>query len=90
MDLFWCKENEKCKTKQNILLAFCVLNFVFSLVATLANLLIIRTLMKASTLPANVKKMLNCKKEENWGEAKGERDDTFFLLSLSPFFLILP
>ena len=20
MDLFWCKENEKCKTKQNILL----------------------------------------------------------------------
>ena len=33
--------------------------------ATLANLLIIRALMKASTLPANVKKMLNCKKEEN-------------------------
>ena len=44
----------------------------------------------ASTLPANVKKILNCKKEQNWGEAKGERDDTFFLLSLSPFFLILP
>ena len=44
----------------------------------------------ASTLPANVKKILNWKKEENWGEAKGERDDTFFLLSLSPFFLILP
>ena len=44
--------------------------------------------MKASTLPANVVELQ--KKKENWGEAKGKRDDTFFLLSLSPFFLISP
>ena len=36
---------------------FCVLNFVFSLVATLGNLLAIRALMKTSTIPATVKKM---------------------------------
>ena len=53
--------------------------------ATLENLLTIRALMKASTLPANVKKMLNCKKEENWDEAKRKRDDTFFS-SPSPLF----
>ena len=40
------------------LLAFCVLNFVFSVVATLENLLVIRALMKASTIPATVKKLL--------------------------------
>ena len=39
------------------LLAFCVLNFVFSVVATLENLLVIRALMKASTIPATVKKL---------------------------------
>ena len=38
-------------------LGFCVLNFVFSLVATLGNLLVIRALMKASTIPATVKKL---------------------------------
>ena len=36
---------------------FCVLNFVFSLVATLGNLLVIRALMKTSTIPATVKKL---------------------------------
>ena len=54
--------------------------------ATLANLLVIRALMKASTLPGNVKKMLNCKKEENWGEAEGKRDDTVFSPLPLPFF----
>ena len=78
------------RLRRSFFLAFCVLNFVFSLVATLANLLVIRALMKASTLPGNVKKTLNCKKEENWGEAMRKRDDTFFLLSLSPFFLFSP
>ena len=36
---------------------FCVLNFAFSLVATLANLLVIHALMKTSTIPATVKKL---------------------------------
>ena len=39
------------------ILAFCVLQFTFSLVATLGNLLVIRVLIKASTIPANVRKM---------------------------------
>ena len=43
--------------KRSSLLAFCVLNFVFSVVATLQNLLVIRALMKASTIPATVKKL---------------------------------
>ena len=38
-------------------LGFYVLNFVFSLVATLGNFLVIRALMKTSTIPATVKKM---------------------------------
>ena len=38
-------------------LGFCVLNFVFSLVATLGNLLVIRALMKTSTIPTTVKKL---------------------------------
>ena len=38
-------------------LCFCVLNFGFSLVATLGNLLVIRALMKNSTIPATVKKL---------------------------------
>ena len=42
--------------------------------------------MKASTLPGNVKKTLNCKKEENWGEAEGKRDDTVFSPLPLPFF----
>ena len=37
--------------------AFCVWYFTFSLVATLGNLLVIRALIKASTIPANVRKM---------------------------------
>ena len=43
--------------RRSFFLGFCVLNFVFSLVATLGNLLVIRALMKASTIPATVKKM---------------------------------
>ena len=43
--------------RKSSLLAFCVLNFVFSVVATLENLLVIRALMKASTIPATVKKL---------------------------------
>ena len=39
------------------ILAFSVLHFTFSLVATLGNLLVIRALIKASTIPANVRKM---------------------------------
>ena len=39
------------------ILAFCVLQFTFSLVATLGNLLVICALIKASTIPANVRKM---------------------------------
>ena len=37
--------------------AFCVSHFTFSLMATLGNLLVIRVLIKASTIPANVRKM---------------------------------
>ena len=44
--------------RRSSLLAFCVLNFVFSVVATLENILVIRALMKASTIPATVKKLL--------------------------------
>ena len=43
--------------RRSFFLGFCVLNFVFSLVATLGNLLVIRALMKASTTPATVKKL---------------------------------
>ena len=39
------------------ILAFCVLHFTFSLVATLGNLLVICALIKPSTIPANVRKM---------------------------------
>ena len=44
--------------KRSFFLGFCVFNFVFSLVATLGNLLVIRVLMKNSTIPATVKKLL--------------------------------
>ena len=37
------------------MLCFCVSNLTFSLVATLENLIIIRTLWKASSIPANLK-----------------------------------
>ena len=43
--------------RRSFLLGFCVLNFVFSLVATLGNLLVIRALMNNSTIPATVKKL---------------------------------
>ena len=43
--------------RRSSLLALYVLNFVFSVVATLENLLVIRALMKASTIPATVKKL---------------------------------
>ena len=43
--------------RRSFFLGFCVLNFVFSLVATLGNLLAIRALIKTSTIPATVKKM---------------------------------
>ncbi|CAH3152622.1 unnamed protein product, partial [Porites lobata] len=42
---------------RSCILAFCVLHFTFSLVATLGNLLVIRALIKASMIPANVRKM---------------------------------
>ena len=43
--------------RRSFFFGFCVLNFVFSLVATLGNLLVIRALMKNSTIPATVKKL---------------------------------
>ena len=43
--------------RRSFFLGFCVLNFGFSLVATLGNLLVIRALMKNSTIPATVKKL---------------------------------
>ena len=43
--------------RRSFSLGFCVLNFVFSLVATLGNLFVIRALMKNSTIPATVKKL---------------------------------
>ena len=43
--------------RRSFFLGFCVLNFVFSLVATLGNLLAIRASMKTSTIPATVKKL---------------------------------
>ena len=43
--------------RRSFFLGFCVLNFVFSLVATLGKLLAIRALMKTSTIPATVKKL---------------------------------
>ena len=43
--------------KRSFSLGFCVLNFVFSLVATLGNLLVIRALMNNSTIPATIKKL---------------------------------
>ena len=43
--------------RRSFSLGFCVFNFGFSLVATLGNLLVIRALMKTSTIPATVKKL---------------------------------
>ena len=41
----------------SFMLLFCVLNLVFSVVATLGNLLVIRALWKASSIPDNLKKL---------------------------------
>ena len=38
------------------LLSLCVLHFIFSPVATLGNILVIRALLKASSIPPNIKK----------------------------------
>ncbi|CAH3199180.1 unnamed protein product [Porites evermanni] len=51
---FWIK---LVSHRRSFFLGFCVLNFVFSLVATLGNLLAIRALMKTSTIPATIKKL---------------------------------
>ena len=53
LDTFW----KLVHHSRPSILAFCVSHFTFSLVATLGNLLVIRALIKASTIPANVRKM---------------------------------
>ena len=42
---------------KTFMLAFCVLNLIFSFVATVGNLLVIRALWKASSIPSTVKKL---------------------------------
>ena len=42
---------------RTFMFALCALNFIFSLVAILGNLLVIRALGKASSIPANLKKL---------------------------------
>ena len=37
--------------------SLCVLNFIFSPVAAFGNILVIRALSKASSMPANIKKL---------------------------------
>ena len=46
------------QSQNTALFSLCVLNFVFSPVATLGNALAIRALWKASSLPANLRKLL--------------------------------
>ena len=43
--------------KETLMLTLCVLNLFFSLVATLGNLLVIRALWKASSIPATIRKL---------------------------------
>lgn len=51
-------ENAKLVNHQGtFMLIFCVLNLIFSLVATLGNLVVIRALCKASSIPATLKKL---------------------------------
>ena len=51
-------ENAKLVHHQGaLMLSFCVLNLIFSLVATLGNLVIIRSLCKASSISATLKKL---------------------------------
>ena len=42
---------------ETFMLTFCVLNVIFSFVATLGNLLVIRALWKASSIPGNMEKL---------------------------------
>ena len=51
-------ENAKLVHHQGALMViFCVLNLIFSFVATLGNLVVIRALCKASSIPATLKKL---------------------------------
>ena len=43
--------------RRTIFFSFCVSHFAFFLVTSLGNLLVIRVLVKASSIPANVKKL---------------------------------
>ena len=43
--------------RETFFFSLCVSNFVFSLVTSLGNILVIRALFKASSIPANVKKL---------------------------------
>ncbi|KAL9986820.1 hypothetical protein ACROYT_G001022 [Oculina patagonica] len=43
--------------QQTFMLFICLLNFLFSIVATVGNLFVIHALWKASSIPANVKKL---------------------------------
>ena len=43
--------------RETFFFSLCVSNFAFSLVTSLGNILVIRALLKASSIPANVKKL---------------------------------
>ena len=43
--------------RESFFFSLCVSNFAFSLVTSLGNILVIRALLKASSIPANVKKL---------------------------------
>ena len=43
--------------RETFFFSLCVSNFAFSLVTSLGNILVIRALFKASSIPANVKKL---------------------------------
>ena len=43
--------------RESFFFSLCVSNFAFSLVTSLGNILVIRALFKASSIPANVKKL---------------------------------
>ena len=60
MELQFCQERLKELTQLvhlhgNVMLSFCVLNLVFSFVAVLGNVLVIRALWKASLIPPTIK-----------------------------------
>ena len=63
MDENFCKDSSNllrqfAESQNTALFSLCVLHFVFSPVATLGNCLAIRALWKASSLPANLRKLL--------------------------------